>query len=166
VILTALGTTVGAGSSISMVAVFVAAGLSALIVALFGLIMPARTVLGARQRERILGFEEFLQRVESDRFERVIKTPEMFERFLPYAMAFGVERGWARAFQDVYRQPPTWYVGTNPMSFNAGTFSGRLSELSTRAGSAMSSSPRSSGGSGFSGGSSGGGSGGGGGGGF
>jgi len=123
-------------------------------------------VLGARQRERVLGFEEFLDRVEGDRFERVIKTPEMFERFLPYAMAFGVERRWANAFRDVYREPPTWYVGTNPMGFNAGTFSSRLSDLSTRAGSAMSSAPRSSGGSGFSGGSSGGGSGGGGGGGF
>ena len=166
VILTALGTTAGATSGLSMVTVIVAAGLSTLIVALFGLVMPARTVLGARQRERVLGFEEFLDRVEGDRFERVIKTPEMFERFLPYAMAFGVERRWANAFRDVYREPPTWYVGTNPMGFNAGTFSSRLSDLSTRAGSAMSSAPRSSGGSGFSGGSSGGGSGGGGGGGF
>jgi uncharacterized membrane protein len=132
----------------------------------FARIMPARTVMGARLRERVLGFEEFLQRVESDRYERVVRTPQMFERFLPYAMAFGVERRWARAFRDVYREPPGWYVGTDPMGFNAGTFSSRLSDLSTRAGSAMSSSPRSSGGSGFSGGSSGGGSGGGGGGGF
>jgi uncharacterized membrane protein len=165
-ILAVLGGTLGASVNLSTVTVIIAAVLSALIMALFGLIMPARTVLGARQRERVLGFEEFLQRVESDRFERVIKTPQMFERFLPYAMAFGVERRWARAFQDVSREPPTWYVGTNAMSFNAGTFSSRLSDLSARAGSAMSSSPRSSGGSGFGGGSSGGGSGGGGGGGF
>ena len=129
--------------------------------------MPARTVEGARALERVLGFEEFLRRVEGERFERVVKTPEMFERFLPFAMAFGVERKWAKAFQDIYREPPRWYV--------AGTARGRstervhqrgCSDLSSRAASAMSSSPRSSGGSGFSGGSSGGGSGGGGGGGF
>lgn len=160
------GATLAPRLSLSPVTVFVAAGLTTVIMILFGLIMPARTALGARARERVLGFEEFLQRVESDRFERVVKTPEMFERFLAYAMAFGVEQKWARAFQDIYRQPPSWYVGANPMGFNAGTFSSRLSDLSGRTGSAMSSSPRSSGGSGFSGGSSGGGGGGGGGGGF
>lgn len=107
------------------------------------------------------GFEEFLTRVEGERFEQIVKTPEMFERFLPFAMAFGVEKKWARAFQDIYREPPRWYVGSNSMGFNATSFSGRLSDLSTSAASTMSSSPRSSGGSGFSGGSSGGGGGGG-----
>ena len=161
------GGMIGAASlNLSPLPVFLAAGLSALITVLFGLIMPARTVLGARMLERVRGFEEFLLRVESDRFSRVVKTPEMFERFLPFAMAFGVEQKWARAFQDIYREPPSWYVGPGPMAFNASSFSSRLSDLSSRAGSAMSSSPRSSGGSGFSGGSSGGGSGGGGGGGF
>ncbi len=152
--------------NLSGTSIIIAGVASALTMVGFGFIMPARTALGARLYERVRGFEEFLLRVESDRFERVIKTPEMFERFLPYAMAFGVERKWAGAFQDIYREPPTWYVGTNPAGFNASIFSSRLSDLSSRAGSAMSSSPRSSGGSGFSGGSSGGGSGGGGGGGF
>ncbi len=146
---------------------FVIAGVaSGLIVAAFGRIMPARTVEGARALERVLGFEEFLRRVEGDRLERVVKTPEMFERFLPFAMAFGVERKWAKAFQDIYREPPTWYVGATAGPFDLGGFSSRLSDLSSRTQSAMSSSPRSSDGSGFSGGSSGGGSGGGGGGGF
>jgi uncharacterized membrane protein YgcG len=146
---------------------FVIAGVaSGLIMAAFGRIMPARTVEGARALERVLGFEEFLRRVEGDRLERVVKTPEMFERFLPFAMAFGVERKWARAFQDIYREPPTWYVGSTAGPFDLNGFSGRLGDLSTRTQSAMSSSPRSSNGSGFSGGSSGGGSGGGGGGGF
>ena len=147
---------------------FVIAGVaSGAIVAAFGRIMPARTVQGARALERVLGFEEFLRRVEGERLQRVVKTPEMFERFLPFAMAFGVERKWARAFQDIYREPPRWYVGTSTSGpFDLGGFSSRLGDLSSRAQSAMSSSPRSSGGSGFSGGSSGGGSGGGGGGGF
>jgi Predicted membrane protein (DUF2207) len=140
--------------------------LSGLILAVFGRIMPARTVAGARALERVLGFEEFLGRVEGDRLQRVVKTPKMFEQFLPFAMAFGVERKWAKAFQDIYREPPSWYVGGNVGSFDVSHFSSRLSALSSRTGSAMSSSPRSSGGSGFSGGSSGGGSGGGGGGGF
>jgi hypothetical protein len=141
--------------------------LTTAIVALFGRVMPARTVAGARAYEGTLGFEDFLHRVESDRFARVIKTPEMFERFLPYAMAFGVEKKWAGAFRDIVREPPSWYVGGNPAGFNTGGFTTRLGALSSHAASAMSSSPRSSGGSGFGGGgSSGGGGGGGGGGGF
>jgi uncharacterized membrane protein len=144
----------------------IAAVVSGLVVAGFGRIMPARTVEGARALERVLGFEEFLRRVEGERFERLVKTPEMFERFLPFAMAFGVERKWAKAFQGIYREPPRWYVGTTSGPFDLNGFSSRLGDLSSRTSSAMSSSPRSSGGSGFSGGSSGGGSGGGGGGGF
>jgi uncharacterized membrane protein len=151
----------------SPVAFILAAVLSGVIVLAFGYFMPARTVAGARAYEDTRGFEEFLRRVDSDRYARVVKTPEMFERFLPYAMAFGVEAKWARAFEDIYKEPPTWYVGTNMSGFNARSFSSRISTLSTRAGSTMSSSPRSSGGSGFGGGgSSGGGGGGGGGGGF
>jgi hypothetical protein len=165
-IMIAIGTVFAAKLSMTPLPWVIAGLLCGAILVLFGRIMPARTVAGARALERVLGFEEFLGRVEGDRLERIVKTPEMFERFLPFAMAFGVERKWARAFQDIYREPPTWYVGGNVTSFDVGRFSSRLGDLSSRTQSAMSSSPRSSGGSGFSGGSSGGGSGGGGGGGF
>jgi len=140
--------------------------LSAAIVAFFGWHMPARTVKGARMVEQVRGFGEFLERVEKDRFERVVKTPEMFERFLPYAMALAVEDRWARAFRGIYVQPPTWYVGNYHGAFDVSRFSTNLGDLSSRTGSTMSSMPRSSGGSGFSGGFSGGGGGGGGGGAF
>ncbi len=161
------GAVLGARLSMTPLPFLLGGFLSAAIVALFGRIMPARTVAGARAYEGTRGFEEFLHRVDSDRFARVVKTPEMFERFLPYAMAFGVEKKWASAFKDIVREPPSWYVGGNPAGFNTGGFTSRLGALSTHAASAMSSSPRSSGGSGFGGGgSSGGGGGGGGGGGF
>ncbi len=145
----------------------IAAALSGLTVVGFGFFMPARTVLGARTLERVLGFEEFLSRVESERYREVELTAEMFESYLPYAMAFGVAEQWAHAFQDIFREPPQWYVGHNLAVFNAAVFSQRLGVLSTEAGSALASAPRSSGGSGFGGGGfSGGGGGGGGGGGF
>ena len=138
-------------------------------VVLFGLVMPARTVRGARRLEEVLGFEEFLDRVETDRFKRMIRGPEQFEAYLPFAMAFGVEERWAKAFEDLYTEPPSWYVGSSqPGSFRTSNLVSRLDSMSSRTGSAMSSAPRSSGGSGFSsgGGFSGGGVGGGGGGGF
>lgn len=142
----------------------IAAGVaSTIILFVFAQIMPARTVAGARAREATLGFKEFLSRVEEDRMKKLITSPEMFERFLPYAMAFGVADKWAKAFEDIYREPPTWYVGGTGQ-FSASSFSHSLSSMSSAAASSMSSNPNSSGSGG--GGSSGGGSGGGGGSGF
>ena len=142
---------------------FIVSGIiSGLIVCGFGLVMPARTQTGARALEGILGFEDFLAHVESDRFNRMIKTPEMFEKFLPFAMALGVEKNWSRAFQGIYTQPPQWYQGG---SFGPGfypyAFANNLSSMSSMAGTAMASAPRSSGGSAFGGGGGGGFSGGG-----
>lgn len=147
---------------------FIAGGLVAVILMAFGAVMPARTEAGARALEAVLGFEEFLTRVESEHLKRVIVGhPEMFDKYLPYAMAFGVEKKWARAFEGIYTQPPTWYVGPSFTNFSVGHLSSSLSSFTREAGSTLTSSPRSSSGSGFGGGgSSGGGGGGGGGGGF
>ena len=151
---------------------FVVAGvLTAAIICGFGWFMPAHTQAGARALEGVLGFEDFLNHVEADRFNRTIKTPEMFEKFLPFAMALGVEKNWSRAFQGIYTQPPQWYQGGGyGAGFYPGMFVSDLNFMSSQAGSVMASAPRSSGGSGFSGGGgggfSGGGFGGGGGGGF
>jgi len=144
----------------------IAAILTFIIVALFAQVMPARTETGARALEQVLGFEEFLRRVEADHLKRIIiGHPELFDKYLPYAMAFGVERQFARAFEGIYTQAPQWYVGPSVMSFNVSHFSTSMSHLSTVAGTTLASSPRSSGGSGFGGGGGSGGGGGGGGGG-
>jgi uncharacterized membrane protein len=150
------------------VSAIVAGAASAIIIAAFGWHMPARTLQGTREYEKILGFQEFLSRVEGDRLERVVTTPEMFEKFLPFAMALGVEASWAKAFEGIARQPPEWYTGAAGLhTFRASTFTSDLGRMSASAASVMASAPRSSGGSGFGGGgSSGGGFGGGGGGGF
>jgi uncharacterized membrane protein len=149
---------------------FIIAGiLSGLIICGFGWFMPAHTEQGTRALEKVHGFEDFLVHVESDRFNRMIKTPEMFEKFLPFAMALGVEKNWSKAFQDIVKEPPNWYRGSGyGPSFYPMGFVSDLNTMSSRASSVMTSAPRSSGGSGFSGGggSSGGGFGGGGGGGF
>jgi len=146
---------------------FVIAGvLTGLILLYFAAIMPARTEAGTRALEHVLGFEEFLRRVESEHLKRVIiGHPELFDKYLPFAMAFGVERQFARAFEGIYTESPRWYVGPSMTHFSVGHFSSSMSQLSSVAGTTMSSSPRSSSGSGFGGGGSSGGGGGGGGGG-
>ena len=162
-----IGGTVASAALELGTAAIVASILSGVFIGIFGHLMPARTVEGARALEGALGFEEFLDRVESDRFDRIVKTPAMFEKFLPFAMAFGVERNWAKAFEGIYTNQPDWYVGTYHGGFGPRMFAASLANLSSDAGSAMASAPRSSGGSGVGGGGfSGGGFGGGGGGGF
>jgi uncharacterized membrane protein len=144
-------------------AAFLIAGiLTGVIIAGFGWFMPAHTEQGARALEGVLGFEDFLVHVESDRFNKMIKTPEMFEKFLPFAMALGVEKNWSKAFQGILREPPEWYRGSSyGPNFYPIYFVNDLNYMSTQASSAMTSAPRSSGGSGFSGGDGGGSSGGG-----
>ncbi len=137
------------------------AGLGALILGVFGMIMPARTEQGARTRESALGFKQFLEKVENPRFKRMIKSPEQFEEYLPYAMAFQCQEQWARAFEDLLTDPPDWYLGGHG-HFHATTFASDMGNMATTAGTAMASSP---GGSGSGGGGSVGGAGGGGGGG-
>jgi uncharacterized membrane protein len=160
------GSAISAVFSLTPVPFIIAGMASAFIIAIFGRLMPARTVAGTRTLEGVLGFGEFLERVDKHRFAAIERTPELFERYLPYAMAFGVEQKWARGFADLLTRPPTWYTGNHMGTFNAASFSRSLSTMSTQTASTMSSSPRSSSGSGFSGGSSGGGGGGGGGGGW
>jgi len=164
------GAAVGRGLGMAGAPFIIAGIVSAAIICGFGWFMPARTQSGTRALEGVLGFEDFLAHVEADRFNRMIKTPEMFEKFLPFAMALGVEKNWSKAFANIYTQPPQWYQGGNFSSgFYPYMFVNNINAMSSQAATTFASAPRSSGGSGFSGcggSSSGGGFGGGGGGGF
>jgi uncharacterized membrane protein len=140
---------------------------SGLIICIFGYFMSARTVTGQRALEKVLGFEDFLGRTQKDQIDRLQTTPELFEKFLPYAMALHVEKKWVQAFSGIALQPPTWYQGSYGSGFMPYLLVNDLNMMSMQAGTTMASSPRSSGGSGFGGGGgAGGGFGGGGGGGF
>ena len=163
-----LGGYIAGHYGMSPVPFFVSAVLTALIVGGFGWVMPARTADGVRALHNVLGFEDFLGHVEKDQIERLEKTPQTFEKYLPYAMALGVEKKWVSAFQGIFTEPPQWFQGGTPGVFYPIAFVNSMDMMSARAGQMMTSAPRSSaGGSGFGGGGgSGGGFGGGGGGGF
>ena len=66
--------------------------------------MSAPTREGRAVMDRIAGFEQYLSITEEERLEAMHppeKTPELFERFLPYAIALGVENRWADKFAGV-----------------------------------------------------------------
>ena len=60
----------------------------------------------------VLGYREFMEKVEKDRIEKLSKDdPEFFYHVLPYAMVLGVENQWVRAFSGIYIEPVRWYSG-------------------------------------------------------
>jgi uncharacterized membrane protein len=141
--------------------------------------MKAPTVKGRKLMDEIEGFRMYLNAAEKPLLETYNPpgvTPEVFEKFLPYAIALEVGEAWGKAFEksltglgeeyqnrSSYR--PIWYTGS---AFTAGSLATFSSDLSSTFGSAIansSSPPGSSSGSGG-GGSAGGGGGGGGGGGW
>jgi uncharacterized membrane protein YgcG len=143
----------------------------------FHFLLKAPTRAGRAVLDKIDGFKLFLGEVEGDRIRRAMapeKTPAVFEKFLPYAMALGVEKAWAEKFSGVIDragQPsnvgngpysPAWYSGPGMMDFGAAGFASSLSDSFSSAISSASAAPGSSGGG--AGGSGGGGGGGGGGG--
>lgn len=138
------------------------------------------TTKGAELREHLLGLREFIRVAETDRLqmlqsvsgaERVTTTDgaaiiKIYEKLLPYAVIFGLEKEWAAELAKYYdtSTPPDWYSGTN--GFAIGAFAAGIGSLSSSVSTSYSgSSGSSSSGGGGGGGSSGGGGGGGGGGG-
>lgn len=149
---------------------------------LFFHLLKAPTRTGRNLLNKIEGFKMFLSVAEKERLNILNppeKTPELFERYLPYALALGVEQAWAEQFSELLARAgesgreysPAWYSGAAWSSLGGGSFASSLGGAFTSAVASSSTAPGSSsggGGGGFSGGggSSGGGGGGGGGGGW
>jgi uncharacterized membrane protein YgcG len=139
--------------------------------------MSAPTREGRAVLDRIAGFKQYLSITERDRLDRM-QAPEdtlqLFEKYLPYAIALGVENRWADRYTGLLAAAATapaashafgWYSGShNPWDDTGGFVDSIGSSLASTISSA-STAPGSSSGSGG-GGSSGGGGGGGGGGGW
>jgi uncharacterized membrane protein YgcG len=171
------GECVGLGLMIWACGVAAAIGLNVL----FHHLLKAPTLAGRALMDRVEGFKMFLTAVDADRLQTIArpdKTPQLFERFLPYAFALGVEHAWAQQFSQVLAQAavaggadgsagysPSWYSGAALGSFSATSFTSSFGSSFSSAISSSSTAPGSSSGSGG-GGSSGGGGGGGGGGGW
>ncbi|MCI0514744.1 DUF2207 domain-containing protein, partial [candidate division KSB1 bacterium] len=142
---------------------------------LFYHLLKAPTIFGRQIMDQIEGFKLYLEVAEEDRLNLLHvpeRTPELFEKYLPYALALGVENAWSDKFTDVLAEStqaqtysPAWYSGTNWSSLGAVGFASSLGTSFSSAISSSSTAPGSSSGSGG-GGSSGGGGGGGGGGGW
>ncbi len=141
----------------------------------FGKLLRAPTVAGQAAMDHIRGFKMYLEVAEGEELKRMKApppplTPQLFESYLPAALALGVEQRWAERFADVLNvqapdYAPAWYAGPGWNIRDIGSFSSNLGTSLSSAISSSSTAPGSSSG-GDGGGSSGGGGGGGGGGGW
>lgn len=126
----------------------VAGVLTGLPVILFAKAMPAKTKAGASATTDILGFQEFLNRAEKDRLEKM-GDKNLFSKFLPYAVALDVADNWAKAFEGIYQNPPDWYVSPGGFrTFSPYLFTHSIDSVTSDLTSAMTSAPRGSGGGG------------------
>jgi hypothetical protein len=76
-----------------------------------GQVMPAKTHKGAEEAAKWRAFREYLARTE--KYKTLEEAAANFEKFLPYAVAFGMERSWIRKFSRVETMPiPPWYYPT------------------------------------------------------
>ena len=138
------------------------------------------TVASVNTRAEIDGFKMYMQAAEEKQlqmFNAPAKTPELFEKLLPYAMALGVDKIWGDKFADVLQKAsidgsrsaysPSWYHGNNFRSSNFHSIGNDIASTISKSSISPSSSGGSggwssgSGGGGFSGGGGGGGGGGG-----
>jgi len=135
---------------------------SATLFFIFAVIMPKKTLKGVEANWYALGFKEYINTAEKYRLQFQEKE-NVFEKYLPYAISFGLTKKWAKAFEGIYIKPPTWYEGSFGTNFTAVAFADSLSHSISSMNAIAA--PKSSGGSGFGGGGFSGGGGGGGGGG-
>jgi uncharacterized membrane protein len=142
--------------------------LAGAIISFIGLYMPRKTEIGVEMYKRVLGFKEFIERVEEDRLKRMMEEdPTKLERIIPYAIVLGIENIWIEKISKVLNYIPDWIqTSTRDVGKSISITTSSLStSLPALASYGTSSGGSSGGGSGFGGGGrSGGGAGGGGGG--
>ncbi len=89
--------------------------------------MSRRSHGGVEVYEKIMGLKMYMDLAEKDRLKMLqsverpyaepTKTPKLFEKLLPFAVALGVEKSWAKQFDGILNTQPNW------MTTNAATFS-------------------------------------------
>lgn len=136
---------------VGLAPVFVAVALVAL-----GRRFARRTAAGSAVLAQAKGFELYLTTAEADqiRFEEGV---DVFSRYLPYAIVFGVAERWAKIFQQLaaegrYQPDTTWYGGPTGYFYAPG-FAHSIGSLGHELGASLAMSTAPSGGSGGGGGS-------------
>ena len=86
------------------------------LMAFFGAITDRRTKYGDEVLEEILGYREFIDKVEIDQLKMMIDSdPDFYYKVLGYAVVLGLEDKWAKKFKDIPLQQPEWLTGATAL---------------------------------------------------
>ncbi len=95
----------------ALVLVPLAIGFVGLVALVVGNVMPAKTRKGAEEAAKWRAFYEYLQNLE--KYSDIEEASKHFDDYLPYAVAFGLDKSWVRRFAAVPNVPiPYWYYPT------------------------------------------------------
>jgi uncharacterized membrane protein YgcG len=115
--------------------VAISLGLSGLLMMIFGISMPKKTMKGVEARNYLLGLKEYIRVGEISRIKfhnDPAKEISKFEELLPYAMVFGLEDKWVEKFSDIAEQyRPEWYSGYDNSNFSFRDVSMIVSSMDT-----------------------------------
>ena len=107
--------------------------ISGLISIFFGIIMAKRTEKGTEVMWKIKGFRLYMKTAEEHR-QRFYEKENIFEKFLPYAIVFGMAKLWAKKMEKIYGEEyfrkyhPAWYISGSSV-FDCNSFNSSLKGL-------------------------------------
>jgi hypothetical protein len=125
----------------------------------FGKLLKAPTAIGQAAMDHIRGFKAYLEVAEGEELKRISGPPppkmtaQIYEAYLPAALALDVEQRWAEKFARVLdvQEPsyrPVWYAGSGWNPAKVATFSSGLGSSLSSAISSSSQAPGSKSGGG------------------
>lgn len=116
---------------------------SSIIFFIFAFIIKQRSPEGLVLLNKIKGFELYMKTAEKYR-QQFNEKENIFERFLPYAIMFGITKEWIKKMKDIYGEKyfanycPIWFIGGDISSFDANSIESAISSMSSSMNSAMS----------------------------
>jgi uncharacterized membrane protein YgcG len=114
--------------------------ISAVMITIFSFVMPKRTSTGAELVWKIQGFRLYMETAEKYR-QQFYEKENIFEKFLPYAIVFGMTKIWIQKMKEIYGEQyfatyhPVWFVGDDIGTFNVESFTSTMNNISSSIGS-------------------------------
>ncbi len=92
---------------------FAGLGVAFIAVIIAGFHMPHKTPEGAEASARWQAFKRYLKDIE--KYTNLEEAKEIFDKYLPYTIAFGFERSWIKKFASIDTPAPAWYMPYPPI---------------------------------------------------
>jgi len=84
----------------------------------------------------VQGFKLYMETAEKYR-QQFYEKENIFEKFLPYAMVFGITGLWIQKIKQIYGEKyfetyhPVWFTGAGISTFNVNSFTSSLNSISS-----------------------------------